>query len=139
MVRNPRSSRMRTRTVRPRTLLMYPCTIRLCAYACGLYSPVTRNFRSISCGMSFPVILSAPVRVSHKHGDDQYNGYYSHRHHHFLGLLLFLLAVHCFLFTFSHGVFYSLKFNDEQSKKKFGKNANEREKIYSPLPANSIR
>ena len=37
------------------------------------------------------------------------------------------------------GVFYSLKFNDEQSKKKFGKNANEREKIYSPLPANSIR
>ena len=120
-------------------LLMYPCTIRLCAYACGLYSPVTRNFRSISCGMSFPVILSAPVRVSHKHGDDQYNGYYSHRHHHFLGLLLFLLAVHCFLFTFSHGVFYSLEFNDEQSKKKFGKNANEREKIYSPLPANSIR
>ena len=89
--------------------------------------------------VSFPVILSAPVRVSHKHGDDQYNGYYSHRHHHFLGLLLFLLAVHCFLFTFSHGVFYSLKFNDEQSKKKFGKNANEREKIYSPLPANSIR
>ena len=44
-----------------------------------------------------------------------------------------------FVFTFSHGVFYSLKFNDEQSKKKFGKNANEREKIYSPLPANSIR
>lgn len=61
---------------------------------------VTRNFRSISCGMSFPVILSAPVRVSHKHGDDQYNGYYSHRHHHFLGLLLFLLAVHCFLLLF---------------------------------------
>ena len=54
-------------------------------------------------------------------------------------IITFLLAVHCFLFTFSHGVFYSLKFNDEQSKKKFGKNANEREKIYSPLPANSIR
>ena len=31
------------------SFLMYPCTIRLCAYACGLYSPVTRNFRSISC------------------------------------------------------------------------------------------
>lgn len=52
MVRYPLSSRIRTRTVLPRALLIYPCTIRLCEVARDLNSPETKNFRSISCAMA---------------------------------------------------------------------------------------